>query len=212
MENIFEKLAQAVIEGRNKETPELVSQAFQEGIPPEDVLNKGLLAGMEEVGRLFKAEEYYVPEVLLSARAMRAAMEVLRPVLVKSGVEPKGIVALGTVKGDLHDIGKDLVGMMLEGGGFQVKDLGRDVSPQAFVEAALSGDVQVVGLSALLTTTMENMRVTIKALEESGARDKVKVLVGGAPVTEAYAKEIGADGYGEDAVSAVEVVKSLVGA
>ncbi len=212
MTSIFEQLAQAVIEGRNKETPQLVTRAFEEGFSAGEVLNKGLLVGMEEVGRLFKAEEYYVPEVLLSARAMRAAMELLRPALVKSGVEPKGKVALGTVKGDLHDIGKDLVGMMLEGGGYQVKDLGRDVSPRAFVDAALSGEVQVVGLSALLTTTMENMRVTIKALEESGARDKVKVIVGGAPVTEAYAEEIGADGYGEDAVAAVEKVKLLIGA
>ncbi len=212
MASLFEQLARAVIDGNNKVTPQLVSQAFQEGISAEDVLNKGLLVGMEEVGRLFKAEEYYVPEVLLSARAMRAAMEVLRPALVKSGVEPKGKVALGTVKGDLHDIGKDLVGMMLEGGGYQVKDLGRDVAPQDFVAAALSGEVQVVGLSALLTTTMENMRVTIKALEESGAREKVKVIVGGAPVTEAYAREIGADGYGEDAVSALEKVKELIGA
>ena len=208
MEGIFEKLAQSVIEGRQKDSPQLVSQAFEEGISAEDVLNKGLLAGMEEVGRLFKAEEYYVPEVLLSARAMRTAMEVLRPALVKSGVEPKGKVALGTVKGDLHDIGKNLVAMMLKGAGFEVVDLGVDIGPERFVEQAKAAGAQIIGMSALLTTTMPAMEKTIQALKESGV--SAKIMVGGAPVTQGYAERIGAHGYAPDAATAVDVAKNLV--
>ncbi len=210
MEDVFKELYDVVLRGDHKKAPELVKQGLSMGISPIEILDKGLLPGMDEVGRLFRNEEYFVPEVLLSARAMRFAMEVLRPELASSGAKPKATIAIGTVKGDLHDIGKDLVGMMLEGGGFSVEDLGKDVPPEKFVDAASSGKVQVVGLSALLTTTMENMKSTIEALVDAGVRNNVKVIIGGAPVTLKYAEEIGADGYGEDAVSAVEEVKRLL--
>jgi len=210
MTNNYTRMCEAVVAGRHLEARELTRRALDGGDPPARILDEGLLAGMAEVGRLFREEEYYVPEVLLSARAMRMAMEVLRPALAESGVEPRGRVALGTVKGDLHDIGKDLVGMMLEGGGFRVHDLGKDVAPADFVAAVERDGVQVLGLSALLTTTMVEMESTITALREKGLRERVKVIVGGAPVTPEYAEKIGADGYGRDAATAVDLVNRMI--
>ncbi|MCD6384385.1 corrinoid protein [Candidatus Sumerlaeota bacterium] len=188
---------------------ELVKQALDDGMSPHDVLNKGLIAGMDVVGKKFKSGEYFVPEVLISAKAMKSGMELLRPLLVKSGVEPKGVVVLGTVEGDMHDIGKNLVGMMLEGAGFQIIDLGVNVPAQKFVEIAQQHPDAVVGMSALLTITMEKMGSTLEALRSAGASNKV--IVGGAPVDETFAERIGADGYSPDAASAVPLVKQLVG-
>jgi 5-methyltetrahydrofolate--homocysteine methyltransferase len=170
-----------------------------------------MIPAMAEVGRLFEANEYYVPEMLIAARAMKAGLALVRPQLVEEKIEPKGTVVLGTVKGDLHDIGKNLVSIMVEGAGFEVVDCGVDVSPEQFVKAAQDSDADVIGLSALLTTTMPSMKGTIEALEEAGMRDKVKVVIGGAPVTQKYADEIGADGYGRDAAAAANLVKELVG-
>ena len=166
---------------------------------------------MDEVGRRFECEEYFVPELLLSARAMKAALELIRPLLASSGAEPAGRVVIGTVKGDLHDIGKNLVASMLEGGGFEVIDLGADVAPEKFVAAAGERQADLVCLSALLTVTMPAMKTTIQALEREGLRGRVKVLIGGAPVTEQYAREIGADGYGPNASAAVQLARRLVG-
>jgi len=170
-----------------------------------------MIPAMDEVGRLFEENEYYVPELLIAARAMKAGLSILRPHLVATGIEPKGRVALGTVKGDLHDIGKNLVGIMIEGAGFEVVDLGVDVGPDQFVRAVADQNVSVIGLSALLTTTMPSMQRTIDALKEAGLRDKVKVIIGGAPVTQRYADEIGADGYSRDAAAAAKLVKQLLG-
>ncbi len=205
-------LADAVIRGDQNEAVNLTKQAIEEGVSPDAILNEGLIAGMSVVGEKFKNNEYYVPEVLIAARAMKSAMELLRPLLAESGVEPKGTVVIGTVRGDLHDIGKNLVAMMLEGGGFRVVDLGVDVPPEKFVEAAQENDAQIVGLSALLTTTMPAMKDTIEAFEQAGARDKVRVIIGGAPVTQDYADEIGADGYAPDAAAAVDKVNELLSA
>ncbi|MCD6508204.1 corrinoid protein [Candidatus Poribacteria bacterium] len=204
-------LAEAIINGRKEEAEQITKQALDEGLSPAEVLNKGLIKGMSVVGEKFKNNEFYVPEVLIAARAMKSAIEILRPLLSESGVEPVGKVAIGTVKGDLHDIGKNLVAMMLEGGGFQVIDLGIDVGPEKFIQAVSDQEVQIVAMSALLTTTMPSMKVTIDALKEAGLRDKVKILIGGAPVTQAYADEIGADGYARDAASAVDKAKELLG-
>ncbi len=204
-------LAEAIINGRKEEAEQITKQALDEGLPPTKVLNEGLIKGMSVVGEKFKNNEFYVPEVLIAARAMKSAMEILRPMLTESGVEPVGRVAIGTVKGDLHDIGKNLVAMMLEGGGFQVIDLGIDVGPEKFIQVVTDQEVQIVAMSALLTTTMPSMKVTIDALKEAGLRDKVKILIGGAPVTQAYADEIGADGYARDAASAVDKAKELLG-
>ena len=206
----LENLSTNLINGKAEETKNLTQQALDEGISPKEILNNGLLIGMSEVGRRFKNNEFYVPEVLIAARAMKGAMAILKPMLIETGVEPIGKISIGTIKGDLHDIGKNLVGMMLEGGGFEVIDLGVDVSPEKFVDSIKEKGVQVIGMSALLTTTMINMRETMKLLDETNLRDKVKVMIGGAPVTDSYAKEIGADGYAPDAATAVEVVKSLL--
>jgi len=206
----LQALANNVIAGKANETKALVAQAIQEGMPVADILNKGLIAGMDVVGRKFKANEFYVPEVLIAARAMKWGMEVLEPELKKAGVQPIAAIAIGTVKGDLHDIGKNLVGMMLQGAGFQVVDLGIDVAPEKFVDAVKTKGCQIVGLSALLTTTMPQMKNVVAALKESGL--KAKVMIGGAPVTQNYADEIGADGYGPDAATAVDVAKKLIGA
>ncbi|MDZ7272319.1 MAG: corrinoid protein [candidate division KSB1 bacterium] len=207
---LLQELSESIIRGKLPDAERLTTQALAEGIPPAEILNKGLIAGMNVVGEKFKNNEFYVPEVLIAARAMKGAMAILRPKLVETGVKPIGRCVLGTVKGDLHDIGKNLVGMMLEGAGFEVIDLGVDVSPDKFIATAQERQVQVIGLSALLTTTMVNMKGVISALEEKGARDRFKVIIGGAPVTQSYADEIGADGYAPDAASAVEVVKKLV--
>jgi len=205
------QLADALIRGKRDEVAELTKAALEEGLSPKQILNEGLIAGMNVVGEKFKKNEFYVPEVLIAARAMHAALEILRPYLEKEGVEPIAKVAIGTVKGDLHDIGKNLVIMMLRGAGFEVIDLGIDVPVEKFVEVARNDDIKVLGMSALLTTTMPMMKTVIDAIEDAGVRDKVKVIIGGAPVTQSYADEIGADGYAPDASSAVDKVKELLG-
>lgn len=202
-------LAEAIINGKAPIAVEIVKEALAEGIAPSAILNDGLVAGMNVVGIKFKANEFYVPEVLISARAMQKSMDILKPELAKAGVESKGKFAIGTVKGDLHDIGKNLVAMMLEGAGFEVIDLGVDVKPEKYVEAAKNG-ADIIAMSALLTTTMPSMKETIDALIEAGVRDNVKVMVGGAPVTQNYSDEIGADGYSSDAASAVDKAKELL--
>jgi len=203
-------LAAAIISGKAPVAKELTEQALAEGLPAAEILNRGLVAGMNVVGEKFKNNEFYVPEVLIAARAMKNAMEVLRPVLAETGVEPAGRVAIGTVRGDLHDIGKNLVAMMLEGAGFEIIDLGVDVKPEQFVEAVQKRNADIVALSALLTTTMPAMKDTIQALESAGLRREVAVMIGGAPVTQSYADEIGADGYAPDAASAVDKAKALL--
>ncbi|MDH7569366.1 MAG: corrinoid protein [Armatimonadota bacterium] len=210
MPSLLENLAQYVIEGNAQKAKETTDELLAQGVSPADIINKGLIAGMQVVGQKFKCNEFYIPEVLIAARAMKMAMEKVKPLIADSGIEPVGRVAIGTVQGDLHDIGKNLVAMMLEGAGFEVKDLGTDVAPQAFVDAVKEHGVQAVALSALLTTTMPAMKETINALKEAGLRDKVKVMVGGAPLTQAYADEIGADGYAPDAASAVDLAKELL--
>jgi len=202
-------LAENLISGKKDEVERLVKEALDEGVPPAQILNEGLIAGMSVVGEKFKNNEFYVPEVLIAARAMNAGMAILEPVLTQAGMEPVATVAIGTVKGDLHDIGKNLVAMMLKGGGFKVVDLGIDCAPEKFVKAAQEG-AKIIGMSALLTTTMPQMEVTIKALKEAGLED-VKVMVGGAPVTQKYADEINADGYAPDAATAVDKAKELLG-
>jgi 5-methyltetrahydrofolate--homocysteine methyltransferase len=201
-------LADAVINGDQNTALEITKAALKEGTAAKDVLDNGLIAGMDTVGALFKKNEIYIPEVLIAARAMKMAMEVLEPELVKAGVEPVGKLLIGTVQGDLHDIGKNLVAMMLKGAGFQVIDLGVDVRPEKFVEQVKAANAQLIGISALLTTTMPGMEKTIKALKNAGI--PVKVMIGGAPVTQDYADRIGADGYAPDAASAVDLAKSLV--
>ncbi|MCX7677393.1 MAG: corrinoid protein, partial [Alteraurantiacibacter sp.] len=187
-----------------------VAAALQAGIAAETILQRGLIDAMGEVGRLFEANEYFVPEMLVAARAMQSGLALLKPHLVDSGAVSAGRVVIGTVKGDLHDIGKNLVAMMLEGAGFEVIDLGTDVAPEKFVRAVQEHRPHIVGMSALLTTTMPSMASTIKALQEAGLRDHVKVMIGGAPVTDAFARQIGADGYSPDASSATRLAKSLV--
>ena len=208
MNEIVQRIFQGIVEGQQVVVAEAVDAAIQAGIPARTILDEGMLAAMAEVGRLFEEGECYVPEMLISARAMKAGLAKLQPSLKQTGVQAAGRVALGTVKGDLHDMGKNLVGMMLEGAGFTVKDLGVDVSPEAFVEAA--DEVDLIGLSALLTTTMGHMKDALNALESAGKRSKVKVIVGGAPVTEDFARQIGADGYAPDASRAVALAKSLI--
>jgi len=203
-------IAEAVIGGNREVVASLAQAAVDEGISPERIINEGLIAGMGVVGTKFKANEFYVPEVLIAARAMHAGMDIIKPLLAESGVQPRGVIAIGTVKGDLHDIGKNLVAMMLEGGGYEVIDLEVDVAPEKFVEAVKERGAQVLALSALLTTTMPSMKDTIEALKEAGVRNQVKVMIGGAPVTQNYADEIGADGYAPDAASAVDKADELI--
>jgi len=204
------KISQNLIDGKAPVVKQLVSDAIAEGVAPATLLNDALIVGMNEVGRRFKANEFYVPEVLLAARAMKGAMEILKPLLAASKVQPRGVVVLGTVKGDLHDIGKNLVGMMLEGSGFQVVDAGVDVAPDKFISLVKENKPDVVAMSALLTTTMTNMKTTLSSLQEAGVRKSVKVMVGGAPLTQRYADEIGADGYAPDAASAAELATALI--
>ena len=199
----------AVKNGKKKVVLELVNVAIQEGVSAETILNEGLVVGMNELGEAFKNNEVYVPEVLVAARAMRAGTDLLMPLLLSENVKSIGTVAIGTVDGDLHDIGKNLVGMMLEGAGFTVVDLGTDVKPEQFVQAVRDG-AEAIGMSALLTTTMPNMALTIQTLKDAGLRDKVKVLVGGAPITQEFADQIGADGYSTDAASAADLAKKLI--
>ncbi len=204
----LQALADAVIKGDQATAVEITKSALEEGTGPKTVLEDGLIAGMDVVGARFKANEVYIPEVLIAARAMKSAMELLEPELAKAGIEPVGTFLIGTVQGDLHDIGKNLVAMMMKGAGFEVVDLGVDVSPEKFVEEAKARNTQLIGMSALLTTTMPGMEKTIKAIK--GAGIPAKVMVGGAPVTQSYADKIGADGYAADAASAVDAAKSLV--
>ncbi len=208
--SLIQEIREAVIEGQAKVVVPKVEQALQEGIDANTILHDGLIDAMSEVGQLFEDGEFFVPEMLIAARAMSAALDVLKPLLVEQGVEPIGKVAIGTVKGDLHDIGKSLVAMMLEGAGFEIVNLGVDVSPEKFIEEVKKG-AQIVAMSALLTTTMSNMKVTIDAIKAAGLRDQTVVMVGGAPVTAAYAEEIGADGYAPDASAAVRKAKELLG-
>jgi 5-methyltetrahydrofolate--homocysteine methyltransferase len=205
----LEEIYQNVIDGQAPAVQAGVEAALAEGEKADVILKQALIAAMDEVGRRFEAGDFFVPEMLIAARAMQAGLTLLKPHLAEAEVKSAGKVAIGTVKGDLHDIGKNLVAMMLEGAGFEVKDLGVDVAPEVFVQAAQSG-VQVIGMSALLTTTMSNMQRTIEALSSAGVRDNVKVIVGGAPVTEDYAKRIGADAFAPDASSATRVIRSLV--
>lgn len=201
-------LSEAIIKGDQKTAVEITKAALGEGMAPGSVLSDGLIAGMNVIGVRFKANEVYIPEVLIAARAMKMAMELLEPELVKAGVKPLGKAMIGTVQGDLHDIGKNLVVMMLKGAGFEVVDIGVDVSADVFVEKAKASGAQVVGLSALLTTTMPAMEKTIQAIKDSGL--SVKTMIGGAPVTQAYADKIGADGYAADAATAVDIAKTLL--
>jgi 5-methyltetrahydrofolate--homocysteine methyltransferase len=202
-------LSEAVINGDQAQALEITKAAISENMSPETILNEGLIAGMNIIGERFKNNEVYIPEVLIAARAMKSALEVLEPKLVEAGVEPVGKAVVGTVKGDLHDIGKNLVVMMLKGAGFEVIDLGVDVSDQTFVQKAKEAKAGVIGMSALITTTMPSMERTVKAVKAAGLA--VKTMIGGAPVTQAYADKIGADGYAPDAASAVDLAKSLIG-
>jgi 5-methyltetrahydrofolate--homocysteine methyltransferase len=212
MADILQEIAANLYNGEEEQVAQLVQQALDGGMTPGEILSDGLIAGMDQVGKDFKAGDLFVPEVLIAARAMHAGMGILRPLLSESDVAGAGKYLIGTVRGDLHDIGKNLVKMMLEGAGFQTIDLGTDVQPAAFVDAVREHQPKLLGMSALLTTTMVNMKATIEALEEAGLRDAVKIMVGGAPVTAAFAQEIGADAYAPDAASAVDVARELAGA
>lgn len=205
----LQKIYQNVIEGNAAEVQSGVQAALAEGVAADVILNQALIAAMEEVGKRFEEGDFFVPEMLIAARAMQSGLALLKPHLIEGGVKAAGKVAIGTVKGDLHDIGKNLVAMMLEGAGYEVQDLGTDVDAQKFVKAAQEG-ANVIGMSALLTTTMSSMQTTIQALQTAGLRDSVKVVIGGAPVTDAYAKQVGADAFAPDASSAVRVVRQLL--
>jgi len=209
-DEILNGIKEAIIVGDAKKTEEMVDKAIKENIKIEKILNEGLIAGMMVVGEKFKNNEYYVPEVLIAARAMHKGMNLIEPLIVQSGIKPVAKLAIGTVKGDLHDIGKNLVVMMWKGAGFEVEDLGIDVPPEKFIEAINNG-AQVIGMSALLTTTMVSMKDTIEKIKEAGVREKVKIIIGGAPVTQEYANEIDADAYAPDAASGVDKVKKLLG-
>jgi 5-methyltetrahydrofolate--homocysteine methyltransferase len=209
MTSLLETIAAKLYEGEEEKVRELVQEALDNGIGASEVLQGGLITGMDEVGKDFRAGDLFVPEVLIAARAMHAGMSVLRPLLAESDTPSGGKYVIGTVKGDLHDIGKNLVKMMLEGAGFETVDLGTDVGPQAFVDAVREHKPAVVGMSALLTTTMVQMKATIEGLVEAGLRDSIKIMIGGAPVTDAFAKDIGADAYAPDAASAVDVARQL---
>jgi 5-methyltetrahydrofolate--homocysteine methyltransferase len=210
VEEKLQSLKQAVIDGNRTDAIELTEQLLKTGVSPKKVLDEGLIAGMSQVGELFKQGEYFVPEMLIAARAMKSALEILRPRLVDTGVEPIGTIVLGTVRGDLHDIGKNLTGMFLEGAGFRVVDLGVDVSAEKFIEAIKENDAELLGMSALLTTTMTYTFQVIKELESARMRDKVKIIVGGAPITQEWANQIGADGFALDAASAADRCKELI--
>ena len=208
--SILVEISEALQKGKKKLVVQYVQQALEEGIAPQQILNEGLLPGMDVVGQKFKNNEVFVPEVLVAARSMNAGAELLKPLLAEAGVGTPGKMVLGTVKGDLHDIGKNLVKMMVEGKGIEVIDLGVDVSAEAFVEAVKAHDADIVGCSALLTTTMPVMGEVVKALEAAGLRDKVKVMIGGAPVTEEFCKSVGADYYTSDAASAAMVAAEIL--
>lgn len=208
--DLIQNIYREVVDGNQKAAKAAVQAALDAGLAADVILSDGLIAAMGEVGQLFEQGEYFVPEMLVSAKSMQEGLNLLRPLLVAQGIEPVGKVVIGTVKGDLHDIGKNLVSMMLEGAGFQVIDLGTDASPEKFVDAIHAHQPQLIGMSAMLTTTMPNMRHVITALETAGLRQDVRVMVGGAPVTETFAQQIGADGYAPDASRAVNLAKSLL--
>jgi 5-methyltetrahydrofolate--homocysteine methyltransferase len=212
MQEELQALARAILEGRRNEAVVLTQKLVDAGVTPKQILDEGLIAGMSVAGEKFKNGEYFVPEILVAARAMKASMEILRPLLVATDVQPIGTMVIGTVHGDLHDIGKNLVAMMMEGAGFKVVDLGVDVPAEKFIEAAKEHNAQIVGMSALLTTTMTYIPEVIKAFDEAGLRPKVKLIVGGAPVTQEWANQIGADAYAPDAATAVDRCKELLGA
>ena len=207
---IVEQIKENLMKGKAKDVKEQVEQAMKQGVPAVEILNHGLLAGMGVIGEKFKKNEVYVPEVLIAARAMKAGMEILKPALAAAKVQPRGVVVIGTVKGDLHDIGKNLVGMMLEGAGFKVVDAGINVEPAKFIELARANNAQLIGVSALLTTTMTNMKSVVEQVKQSDLAGKLKVMVGGAPLTQSFCDEIGADGYAPDAASAADLAKKLV--
>jgi len=209
MSELLLKLTDMVIEGNFKEIAETTKAALEDGIGAKEILNQGLMPGMDHVGVEFKAGNYFVPEVLRSAKAMLESMDIIKPILAETGSEPAGKLIIGTVKGDLHDIGKNLVIMMCEGAGFEVIDLGKDVAPETFVEAAKEYQPDLLGMSALLTTTMLSMERTIKALQDADVRDKLKVIIGGAPITQDFAEKIGADGYASNAAEAKDLAKTL---
>ncbi len=209
--SVLSEISEYLQQGDGERVFDLTSQAIEEGISPKEILDKGLIAGMDIIGKRFKQHEIFLPDVLMAARAMYAGMDQLKPLLIRDGVSDVGKVALGTVHGDLHDIGKNLVGIMLKGAGFEVVDLGRDVPADKFVEAVENEGVDVIGMSALLTTTMPVMKKVMDLLTERGLSDSVKIIIGGAPVSEEYAKEIGVDAYSYDAANAVDCVKRLLG-
>jgi len=210
MSATIQEIYTGVVEGDRDMVVEAVRQALSEGDSAETILKQGMMAAMGEVGRLFEEGEYFVPELLVAARAMQGGMDILRPLLVAEDVEPVGKIVIGTVKGDLHDIGKNLVSMMMQGAGFEVTDLGTDVTPEKFVDAVKASGANLVAMSALLTTTMANMPATIDAFNQAGIRDQVKIMVGGAPVTDQFAQKIGADGYAPDASQAARLALSLI--
>lgn len=210
MEELFKGVQTAILDGNAGAAAEHVRRGLESGIDPVTILNEGMVAAMAEVGRRFENGDYFVPEMLLAARAMQACLAVLKPHLAKAEVAPAGRIVIGTVKGDLHDVGKNLVSLMLEGAAFEIVDLGTDVSAEKFIQAIEQSGAAIVAMSALLTTTMPQMRRTIEALQTAGVRSKVKVIIGGAPVTEAYAREIGADGYAGDASKAVSLARTLL--
>jgi 5-methyltetrahydrofolate--homocysteine methyltransferase len=212
MQEELQALARAILEGKRNEAVVLTQKLVDAGVTPKQILDEGLIAGMSVAGEKFKNGEYFVPEILVAARAMKASMEILRPLLVATDVQPIGTMVIGTVHGDLHDIGKNLLAMMMEGAGFKVVDLGVDVPAEKFIEAAKEHNAQIVGMSALLTTTMTYIPEVIKAFDEAGLRPKVKLIVGGAPVTQEWANQIGADAYAPDAATAVDRCKELLGA
>src|SRR5215471_12348831 len=206
----LKQLFDAIAKGDAKAAQTITQKALAEGVDPLKLVNEQMVPAMDEVGRRFEANEYFVPELLISARAIKGALELVRPLLAARGNEPLGRVAIGTVKGDLHDIGKNLVASLLEGGGFEVIDLGVNVPPERFIASIQEKNANIIAMSALLTTTMPAMKTTIEALKKAGVREKVKVLIGGAPITQKYADEIGADGYSENAVGAVALAKKAV--
>jgi len=208
----LKELYDAILTGNARKAEAVTKEALEAGTDATELLGKYMIPAMDEVGKRFECNEYFVPELLIAARAMKTALQLLTPKLAAAGAKAVGRVVIGTVQGDLHDIGKNLVASMLEGSGFEVVDLGVDVSPQKFVEAAMEADGTIVGLSALLTTTMTQMKAVVEALKKAGVRDKVKVIIGGAPITQQYADEIGADGYSDNASGAVSIARKLVGA
>ena len=212
MSELLGQISENLMKGKAKDVQTLVEQAIAEGIEPSKILTEGLLSGMSIIGTRFKKNEIYVPEVLIAARAMKSGISVLQPKLTSAGVEPKGTAVVGTVKGDLHDIGKNLVCMMLEGAGFKVVDAGIDVEPAKFIQIASDNNATIIGVSALLTTTMTNMKAVVDAVKASDIAAKTKVIIGGAPVTQSFADEIGADGYAADAASAADLALSLLSA